>query len=92
MYLRVTRGHLDPAKSDEAARLVPAIIAAIRQRPGCHGVQVGVDRATGKSIAVSTYETQEQAQYSRELLSEALAPLVALGWQGDAPEIYEQMQ
>jgi hypothetical protein len=92
MYLRVTRGRLDPAKSDEAARLVPAIVAAMQQLPGCQGVHVGVDRATGKSIAVSSFETQEQAQFPRERLSDALAPLMAIGWQAEAPEIYEQTQ
>ena len=89
MYLRVTRGRVDPAKSDEAIRLVPAIQAAIQQLPGCQQVQTGVDRATGKSIAISSFDTLEQAQFSRERLSDAIAPLLALGWQGDAPEIYE---
>jgi len=90
MYLRVTRGRVDPAKSEEAIRLVPAIMAAIQQLPGCRGAQSGVDRATGNSISISTFETLDQAQFSRDRLSEAIAPLLALGWQGEAPEIYEQ--
>ena len=91
MYLRVTRGRVDPTKSEQAISLVPAINAAIQQLPGCRGVQTGVDRATGNSIAISTFETLDQAQFSRDRLGEAIAPLLALGWQGDDAEIYEQM-
>jgi hypothetical protein len=89
MYLRVTHGRIHPAQSDEATPLILAIIAAIRQLPRCQEVQVGVDRVTGNSIAVSRFETQEQAQFSRDRLADALAPLQALGWQGEAPAIYE---
>ena len=90
MYLRVTRGRVDPGKSDEATRLVPAIQAAIQQLPGCQHVQTGVDRATGKSIAISSFETLDQ--FSRDRPSDTIAPLLALGWQGDGPEIYEITQ
>lgn len=48
----------------------------------------GVDRDSGKSIAISTFDTREQAMFSREILGDAIAPLLALGWQGDDPEIY----
>jgi hypothetical protein len=83
---------MDPAKAEEASQYTAAIVAAIRQLPGCQGVDVGVDRATGKSISVSHFETLEQAQFPRERLSNALAPLVALGWQAEPPEIYEQTE
>ena len=92
MYLRVTRGHIDPAKSEEAIGLVPALIAAIKQLPGCQDVQTGVDRATGKSISIGSFDTLEQAQFSREGLGDAMAQLIALGWQGEAPEFYEKAQ
>lgn len=89
MYLRVTHGRVDPAQTDKTTPLIPAIIAAIQQLPSCREVQVGVDRTTGKSIAVSRFETLDQAQFSRDRLADALAPLQALGWQGEAPAIYE---
>ena len=92
MYLRVTPGQNDPAKADEMIRLVPEISAAIRQLPGCQGVQVAVDRATGRSVAVSTFDTREHAAFSRETIGEPLRRLVAAGWQGEEPQIYEVVE
>ena len=60
MYLRLTHGRFDPAKYDEVMRLVPDLVAAIRQLPGCQGVQVGIDRDAGRTISVSTLDTLEQ--------------------------------
>ncbi|MBA2276764.1 MAG: hypothetical protein H0W06_03290 [Chloroflexia bacterium] len=89
MYVRITRGQGDPARIEETIRLVPDVSAALRELPGCQSVQVGVDRATGKSVAVSTFDTLEHAQFARERLGEPITRLVAAGWQGEAPEIYE---
>ena len=92
MFLRVSRGRIDPAKSAEATSLVPALIAAIKQLPGCRDVVIGVDPESGKSISIGTFDTQEQAMFSREILGDAIAPLLELGWQGDPPEIYNKTQ
>ena len=91
MYLRVTRGRWDPAKHDELVRLVPAALAAIRKLPGCQDARNGVERSTGRTVSVSTFDTLEHAQFSRESLGEPLARLQAAGWQGEAPEIYETL-
>ena len=89
MYLRMTRGRFDSTKSDEAMRLMPDITAAIQQLPGCQGVQVGVDRTTGETLAVSTFDTMEHAQFSRDSLGDAYVRLQALDWQAKDPEIFE---
>ena len=89
MYLRSTRGHFDPTKAKEATALLPAIVAAIERLPGCQGVQAGVDLATGGTLSVSSFDTQEHAQFPRESLGDEFTRLQALGWQGEAPEFYE---
>ena len=89
MYLRLTRGRFDPARYDEVMLLVPDIIAAIRALPGARGVQVGIDGATGKTLALTTLDTLEHAQFSRDRLGSALARLQSLGWEPEPPEIYE---
>ena len=48
-----------------------------------------MDRSTGQSIAVSRFDTLEQAQFSRERIAEALQPLQALGWHGEDADINE---
>jgi len=92
MYLRISRGHWDPAQHDQLARLVPEVFAAIGRLPGCEDVRTGVERSTGRTITVSTFDTLEHAQFSRESIGEPLARLQAAGWQGEAPEIYETLQ
>ncbi|MEA2514612.1 MAG: hypothetical protein QOF33_1112 [Thermomicrobiales bacterium] len=92
MYLRVTRGRTDPANADAVAQAVPAILAAIRQLPGCQDVRTGIDRASGRTVAVSSFDTLEHAQFTRETIGEPLQRLVAAGWQPEAPEIYEMVQ
>ncbi len=92
MYLRLTRGRFDPAKSDEAMGLIPGILAAVQRQLGCQGVQAGVDRTTGATASVSTFDTLEHAQFSRDSLGDVYVRLQALGWQAEDPEIYETMQ
>jgi len=92
MYVRITRGQGDPARIEETIRLVPDVSAALRELPGCQSVQVGVERATGKSVAVSTFDTLEHAQFARERLGEPITRLVAAGWQGEAPDFYEVVE
>ena len=87
MYQRVTRGQWDPAKHDEFRRLVPELDAAIRQLPGCQDLRNGVERSTGRTMTVVTFDTQEHAQFPRERLGEPMTRLQAAGWQGEAPEI-----
>ena len=89
MYLRITRGRFDPARFDEVHALLPAVLARLRQLPGCRDVRTGFDRAAGSSISVSTFDTLEHAQFVREDLGDTFARLQATGWQGEAPELYD---
>ena len=92
MYLRLTRGRFDPARYDEVVPLVPAITAALRVLPGVQDARVGIDRATGRTLSLTSFETLDQAQCSRDRLGPVLQPLQELGWEAEAPEIYEAME
>jgi hypothetical protein len=89
MFLRLTRGHVDPAHADELVRAMPGVVAAIRQLPGMIGIQVGLDRGTGRSVSLITFERLEDARFSRDQLGAGLDPLYALGWTAEEPEIFE---
>ena len=93
MYLRVTRGRFDPARFDEVMAVVPAIMAGLRQLPGCRDARAGFDRAAGTTLSVSTFDTLANAQFSRDAigggLGEALARLRDTGAQLEPPEFYE---
>jgi hypothetical protein len=70
MYMRVTRSRMDPARIDEASPLVQDIVAAIRRLPGFQSLTIGGDRATGQSISVSTWDTEEHARWSPDGLGD----------------------
>jgi hypothetical protein len=89
MFLRLTRGRFDPARYDAVVPLVPAVTAALQTLPGVQHVHVGIDRATGRTLALTSFDTLEHAQFSRDRLGSVLQPLQALGWEAEAPEIYE---
>ena len=90
MFVRVTRGRMDPARFDEARGITPDIGRAIKALPGCQSYVNAGDRAAGTTITITTWDTREHAMFSRnETLAGVMARLQALGTQLDAPEIYE---
>jgi hypothetical protein len=91
-YMRVVRGRWpDPDKinSEEARQLVSDLVTAFKQFPGYQSFMGGVDRAGGRTIHVSTWDTEEQARLPPGALS-ALRPRdQSLGVQVDPPEVFE---
>jgi hypothetical protein len=89
MYIRITRGHLDPTRYDELVSMNPDIRAAITALPGCQGVQNGGDRTSGNTLTVTTWDTEEHARVSRDTaLGVIMSRLQAIGAQLNPPEIY----
>jgi hypothetical protein len=90
MYLRVTRGRIDPARIDELARgVAPDLTAAIKWLPGNQSYVTGVDRTSGRLVAVSTWDTEGHARWPRQALGDFVPRLQALGVQLDPPEFFE---
>jgi len=90
MYMRVVRSRVDPAKIDEVVgQVAQDLDAAIRRQPGYQSSTGGVDRATGRAIIVSTWDTEEHARYSFDVLGDVQSRLQALGVQAEPPEIFE---
>jgi hypothetical protein len=58
MYLRLTRGRFDPARYDAVVPLVPAIVAALQALPGVQDVRVGIDRSSGRTLSLTSFDTQ----------------------------------
>ena len=89
MYMRVTRSRFDPSKIDEINKVTPELVAAVRGHPGCQSYVIGADRAGGRTVAVSTWDTEEHAQLSPDALGDVMPRLQALGLQMDPSEIFE---
>lgn len=75
MYLRITNGRFDPARIDDVMPLAQRITAAVKGLPGNQSQELGLDRTTGQLSNVSTWDTVEHAQFSRETAG-ALGSLV----------------
>jgi hypothetical protein len=90
MYMRVVRGRIDPSRLDEVVSQVGQDLGeAIRRQPGFQSLTGGMDRSSGQTILVSTWDTEEHARYSPDALGEVQSRLRALGVQADPPEIFE---
>jgi hypothetical protein len=89
MYMRVTRGRVDLARLDEVLALSQEVAAAVRRLPGYQSYVAGGDRASGRSFSVSTWDTEEHARWSPDVLGDILPRLQALGVQVDPPEFFE---
>ena len=90
MYMRVTRGRIDPDRIDEvASQVVQDLIAAVKRQPGNQSFVGSADRASGRTITVSTWHTQEHASFSPDALGDIPSRLQALGVQVEPPEIFE---
>jgi hypothetical protein len=84
----VAQATIDPSKLDDVLAVIrEAGLPSMRQQPGLHNVYVGVDRATGHGVVVSTWDTQEQASFMAS--PEFVARIQALGMQPERPLIVE---
>lgn len=89
MYLRITYGHFDATAYDDLIRLTSDIAAAIQRLPGCQDYRAGIDRAGGRTISVSTFDTDAHAHFSRDELGDTLTRMQNVGLRLDPPEFYE---
>ena len=89
MFLRCTRAQFDPAKADDVSAIASDLKAALDRLPGIQHSHGALDRAGGKSITITIFDTREHAQFSRDALGDLIPRFQAAGMKLDAPEIYE---
>jgi heme-degrading monooxygenase HmoA len=89
MHLRLTRAHFDPASADKAAALASEVTAAVASLPGLERLYEAMDRSGGTIVAVSLWDTEEHARFSRDDLGAVISRLREAGIQLDPPEIFE---
>jgi heme-degrading monooxygenase HmoA len=79
MHARLSRfAGLDPERIEETTRQFEAgTLDALAQQPGFRGITVGVNRRSGKAVAVTLWETEADMRQSEKLADEAREQAVA---------------
>src|SRR5262245_863940 len=91
MFMRVTTGRFDPQREADVKRWgEEQFLPALRKLPGFQGYHGGLDREAGRYVAVSLWETREQADALRERASAPIGQLAGLGVQMDAAQTFEE--
>lgn len=91
MYTRITTGRYDTSREQAVQQLVAkAVLDAARKMAGFKSYNGALDRKAGKLVAVSTWETEEQARTFRDKLSQDIMKQIQeQGVQLDEAQVYE---
>jgi len=79
MHARLSRfAGLDPERIEETARqFEDETLDALAQQPGFRGITVGVNRRSGKAVALTLWETEADMRQSEKLADAAREQAVA---------------
>jgi quinol monooxygenase YgiN len=65
MYIRISRGHFDPARLEEIRQMLQdsqeSLAPALQKMPGFQNYHTGIDPNTNTMIAVSLWDSAEHA-------------------------------
>jgi hypothetical protein len=88
MYIRIFRGRFDPATYEDVTAVLAQGPWHLGQQPGFQGFQEsGYDRANGRFVGVSTWDTEHAGFSPAALLGDKFTRLEALGVQMEL-EVY----
>jgi heme-degrading monooxygenase HmoA len=79
-YARVTRFRLQPGQDDRMEQLTDQVDGLMRAQPGFQTITYVRDQATGEYLALSLWESREQAEAAtagREALQQHLQEVLA---------------
>ncbi|HEY8951263.1 MAG TPA: hypothetical protein VIP78_01705 [Candidatus Dormibacteraeota bacterium] len=79
MFVRASTVISDPSKADDTARFyTEQMVPAIKEQPGFLGALLMTDRATGKSLGLTFWETKEALQASEDAANKLRSQGVSL--------------
>lgn len=87
MYIRLAQGNVDASRLDDYVAYVRTALPTLSQQPGFRNAYHAVNRERTRSVILSTWDTEEQAQPPSN--PEGLARLQALGLQPEGYVVYE---
>ena len=87
MFIRLAQGNVDPSRLDDYLAVIRTALPTLRAQPGFQNAYIGLNRATGRSVIVATYDTEEHA--SIQPSPEAIARLQAVGLEPEPLTVFE---
>ncbi len=75
MYIRVSNGSFDTSKYDELVALTEDVAARMKNLPGFVSYHGGSNERTGALVAISIWQTEETANFSRDVLGDIVTRL-----------------
>jgi len=92
MYVRIARGRFNPGTESDVQRIVEEqMIPVMQALPGFQRYIGGVSGSTGMLTGVSLWDTEEHANFSRDVLMGAVPALQGIGVTLEPAEIYEAL-
>ncbi len=92
MYVRITPIRFDPSRQDAVTEETRgSVLPLLKGLPGFRRYHGAVDSAQGTGLAISYWETHEQAQAVSAAVRTIAPQLQAAGVELSAPSIYEVM-
>jgi hypothetical protein len=90
MYVRITTGNFDPAKEAELQQLTDEkYIPLIQQLPGFHRYLSGIDRATGRFVSLTGWDSLENSQAFPTAIGGLVDGFVAASLRPDPTQLFE---
>ena len=90
MFLRISRGRYVPTTEADVTRIVEEQLVPVMQAlPGFQHYYGGVNRSASTLVAVSHWDTEENANFSREVIADAVTALMGQGVTLEAATVYE---
>ena len=90
-YVRMTTLQADPSKVEEGIRFAhEQVLATMREQPGFEGMQLLIDRTSGKVISLNQWESEAAAQAADSALSQPRAQAAQMtGATAPTTELFE---
>jgi quinol monooxygenase YgiN len=90
MYVRVTTITFDPAQEAAILQIIDdQMIPALQQLPGFHSYTGGIDRTTGRGVAISLWDNMDHAQGLRAALGRLIQQFEAASVRFDPAQLFE---
>jgi heme-degrading monooxygenase HmoA len=88
MNVRVSRIQMDAAKVDDSVKVTEEeIVPTLKDTDGFKGLTVGVDRSSGKAIAVTYWDSEETMNAAEEMGNSARKQAAEAGGASGPPEV-----